>query len=577
MGIGSALRKARLSRGVSIEDAARDTRIRAELLDALEQEEFDRLLGDVYVRGCLRSYATYLGLSPDRVVERYADRDEPAPPIPSAPPPLPPAEPAAGRRRRGTFVRGPGPHHGPALRRRCRRRDGERPRARDAGGDGQAVAGDLPVRIALALAIAAAVPERLTVRAEVLGIGTELLLGQIENSNARWISERLAEVGVDVLRHEVVGDNLERITEAFERALGRADVVIATGGVGPTQDDITREALAAATGVRLVRRPEIETALRARFEAMGRRMPDSNLRQADVPEGGRPIRPQLGSAPGLAVDLDGRRIYALPGVPAEMREMMEGTVLRELRELVGSSTIASRILRCVGMAESRVAELLDDLFLGSTNPTVAFLAGGGEVKVRITAKAEDHDRAGALIEPLVERALERLGDVVFSTEDEDLAHVVGRLLVERSRTIAAAESLTGGGLAGRLSFAEGASAFFLGSAVCYSAEAKISVLGVSPSTIEGPGPVSEACAREMATGARRLFSADVGISTTGVAGPEAHGGEPPGTVWVGLDADGVSFARRLFAPGGRELVRARSTMAALDLVRRQLLGLPLPA
>ncbi|HYX79599.1 MAG TPA: molybdopterin-binding protein, partial [Actinomycetota bacterium] len=245
------------------------------------------------------------------------------------------------------------------------------------------MAGDLPVRIALALA--AAVPERLTVRAEVLGIGTELLLGQIENSNARWISERLAEVGVDVLRHEVVGDNLERITEAFERALARADVVIATGGLGPTQDDITREALAAATGMRLVRRPEIETALRARFEAMGRRMPDSNLRQADVPEAGRPIRPQLGSAPGLAVDLDGRRIYALPGVPAEMREMMEGTVLRELRELVGSSTIASRILRCVGMAESRVAELLDDLFLGSTNPTVAFLAGGGEVKVRITA------------------------------------------------------------------------------------------------------------------------------------------------------------------------------------------------
>src|SRR5919204_3634539 len=259
--------------------------------------------------------------------------------------------------RRGTFVRGAGPHHGPALRRRCRRRDGERPRARDAGGDGQAVAGDLPVRIALALAIAAAVPERLTVRAEVLGIGTELLLGQIENSNARWISERLAEVGVDVLRHEVVGDNLERITEAFERALARADVVIATGGLGPTQDDITREALA-------------------------------------------------------------------------------------------------------------------DLFLGSTNPTVAFLAGGGEVKGRITAKAEDHDRARALIEPLVERALERLGDVVFSTEDEDLAHVVGRLLVERSRTIAAAESLTGGGLARRLSWAEGASAFFLGSAVCYSAQAK---------------------------------------------------------------------------------------------------------
>ena len=413
-------------------------------------------------------------------------------------------------------------------------------------------------------------------RAEILGVGTELLLGQIANTNAQWISERLAEIGVDVFRHEVVGDNAQRIVDAFTLAARRADVVIATGGLGPTQDDITRPALAAAAGLELVRDPEISDALRERFARMGREMPETNLLQADVPEGARYIAPRRGSAPGLVVQIGKARVYALPGVPAEMREMMEGTVLLELGELVGPSGIASRVLRCVGMAESRIAELLDDLFTGSTNPTVAYLAGSGEVKIRLTAKAASLGEAQELIRPLADEMVARLGDVVFTTGDEELEQVVGRELRARGLTVACAESVTGGGLASRLSSAPGSSAFFRGSAVCYSAQAKTDVLGVSQATIDGFGVVSEACAREMAAGARRIFSADVGIATTGVAGPEPHGGEPPGRVWIALDAGDVTHPRGMRLPGDREQVRCWTEEAALDLVRRFLTGKPLP-
>lgn len=413
-------------------------------------------------------------------------------------------------------------------------------------------------------------------RAEVLGVGTELLLGQIANTNAQWISERLAEIGVDVVRHEVVGDNAERIVDAFTLAASRADVVIATGGLGPTQDDITRPALAAAAGLELVRHPEIEDALRERLAQTGREMPASNLLQADVPDGGRTITPKRGSAPGLIVQIGGARVYALPGVPAEMREMMESTVLPELGALAGPAGIASRILRCVGMAESRIAELLDDLFTGSTNPTVAYLAGGGEVKIRLTAKAASLGEARERIRPLAEEVVGRLGDVVFTTGDEELEQVVGRELKARGLTIACAESLTGGGLAARLSAAPGSSGFFRGSAVCYAAETKVEVLGVSQATIDGPGVVSEACALEMAAGARRVFSSDIGIATTGVAGPEPYGGEPPGRVWIAVDAGDRTHARGMRLPGDREQVQRWTEEAALDLVRRFLTGKPLP-
>jgi nicotinamide-nucleotide amidase len=415
-------------------------------------------------------------------------------------------------------------------------------------------------------------------RVEILAVGTELLLGQIANTNARWMSESLAAIGADVLHHQVVGDNLDRIVEAMRLSAGRADVVIVTGGLGPTQDDITRDALAVVMGAPMVRHPELEDLLRAKFRSFGRReMPESNLRQADVPEGARYLTPSRGTAPGLVADLPGEaRIYAVPGVPEEMVEMMEATILPELAS-GGAAVVRSRVLRCAGIGESALAERVDDLFSGSANPTIAFLASSGEVKVRITAKAATAEAAERLIEPVAEEVRRRLGDVVFTTDDETLEAAVVRLLTDAGATLACAESITGGGVGARITSVPGASEVFVGSGVVYRNEAKAGVLGVSMETLEGPGPVSEECALEMAAGARRVFGSDLGLSLTGAAGPESHGGSPPGVIWIALDGDEVTHARGFQVPGERDRVRRWAEQAALDLVRRHLEGRPLPA
>jgi nicotinamide-nucleotide amidase len=410
------------------------------------------------------------------------------------------------------------------------------------------------------------------VNAEIIGIGTEILLGQIANSNAQWISQRLAEIGVDVLHHRAVGDNEERIAEAFRASLSGADVVIATGGLGPTGDDITRQGLAAALGLRLERRREIEDFLRAKFRRLGRDMPESNLVQADVPEGARYILPDRGTAPGLVVEARNRRVYAVPGVPAEMREMMEGTILPELTELAGPSTLVSRMLKVTGIPEARIGEMLDDLFRSSLNPTVAYLASAGEVRVRLSAKASTPQEAEALLGPVEEKVRERLGDAVFGADEEELESVVGRLLSERELWVACAESLTGGGLSARITSVQNASKYFAGGAVTYAPDAKRDVLGVSSETIEKHGTVSEECAREMARGARRVFGADVGLSTTGVAGPDQLEGKDPGTVWVAVAAEDGEEARTFRAPGDREQVQRWAQQAALDLLRKYLLS-----
>jgi nicotinamide-nucleotide amidase len=414
------------------------------------------------------------------------------------------------------------------------------------------------------------------VHAEVVAVGTELLLGQIANTNAQWISQRLAGIGVDVLHHQAVGDNHRRVVEAIELAASRSDVVLVTGGLGPTQDDLTRPALAEAAGAGLVRVPEIVDALRERFRIRGREMPDSNLGQADVPEGARYIAPERGTAPGLVVRIGRATVYAVPGVPAEMREMMEGTVLPELAHAAGPSSLVSRTLRCYGLAESRISELLDDLYHASTNPTVAYLAGGGEVHVRLSAKAATGAEASALLDPLEAEVRSRLGDHVYGEGEEGLEVVAVRALVDRRLTIAAAESLTGGGFGERVTAVPGASAAFLGAAVTYAEASKREVLGVSALTLERDGPVSAACALEMAAGARHVFGADLGVALTGAAGPEPHGGAEPGQVWVALDAEDVRHPVGLRWPGDRALIRRFAEQATLDLVRRYLLGLPLP-
>ena len=415
-------------------------------------------------------------------------------------------------------------------------------------------------------------------RAEIVAVGTELLLGQIADTNARWMSEQLAAAGIDVTNHQAVGDNLERIIEALRLAAARADVVLVSGGLGPTEDDITRDAIAAFAGVPLVFHAELETMLREKFRrwsAIGA-MPESNLRQAYVPEGATWIVPDRGTAPGLALRLDGTRLYAVPGVPDEMQEMIAGTIVPELQELAGGDVIASRILRCAGMGESAVAERLADLFTSSTNPTIAYLASMGEVKVRITAKAPSTAEAEALAEPVVAEVRARLGDVVFSADDESLEQAVLRLLGSTRRTLACAESLTGGGVGERLTGVPGASASFVGSAVVYTAEAKRRVLGV-PDDVLARGTVTEACALAMATGARELYGADLALALTGAAGPEPHDGAAPGTIWVAIaDASGFTHARGFVSRGERDRVRRWAQQAGLDLVRRHLEGVPLP-
>ena len=412
-------------------------------------------------------------------------------------------------------------------------------------------------------------------RAEIVGIGTEILLGQIVNSNAAAISARLADIGIDVLNHQVVGDNVGRIAEAVRLAVSRADVVVSTGGLGPTGDDVTREGIAEALGRPLRRHAEIEEFLREKFRRLGRDMPESNLVQCDVPEGARYVLPDRGTAPGLVLELDGgKRLYAVAGVPAEMREMLEGTIVPELSALAGEGAIVSRIVRVVGMAEASVGELLDDLFQRSSNPTVAYLASEGEVRVRLTAKASTREEALALIGPLEDEVRRRLADQVVGLDEETLEAVVGRLLIESKLTVACAESLTAGGLASRLADVPGASAYLAGAVVAYTPEAKRGLLSVSEETLSGQGSVSEACALEMARGVRAVFGADVGVSTSGVAGPDELEGHPPGELWVGVASGAGEEARHFRAPGDRAQVRRWAQVQALDLLRMHLLRAP---
>jgi len=411
-------------------------------------------------------------------------------------------------------------------------------------------------------------------RCEIIGVGTELLLGQIVNSNAAWIGQRLAMVGWDCLRHTVVGDNEDRIATAIRETLERADAVILTGGLGPTQDDVTREAIAAVAGVPLVRHPELEQWLRERFAHIGRgRMAEMNLRQADVPEGGRVIDNTVGSAPGLIVEVKGKPIYAVPGVPREMQEMLERVVLPDLAARAGEGrAIVSRTLRTAGIGESLLAERLTPLWESVSDVTMAYLASAGEVRVRLTAVAPTREEALARIAPVEEAVRAELGDAVYGLDDETLEAAVGRLLRSAGQTLACAESLTGGLVGGRVTTVAGSSDYYRGGVVAYATEAKATVLGVNHRLLAEYGPVSEPVAGAMAEAARRLFGAAVGLATTGVAGPTEQDGQPVGTVCLGVaDGDGM-VTELLKAPGDRAQIRAWATTGALDLLRRHLEG-----
>jgi competence/damage-inducible protein CinA-like protein len=409
-------------------------------------------------------------------------------------------------------------------------------------------------------------------RAEIVAVGTELLLGDIVNTNAARIGQGLASVGVDCFFHTTVGDNEERIASALAGSLSRADAVIVTGGLGPTQDDVTREAIGRFTGRALIRDPELEEKIRARFSQMGRAMPEVNLRQADVPEGAQIIEQSWGTAPGLIVEHEGKVIFAVPGVPAEMEDMLERAVLPNLIQRVGAGMkISSRIVRVAGMSESVIAEALADTWdmLGE-DVTMAYLAGGGEVRIRLTAKASDPARAEELLAAADAGIRAALGAAIVGVDDETLEVVIGRLLLARSWTLGCAESLTGGALGSRITSVAGASEYFRGSIVSYETEVKERLLGVPKKDLERHGPVSEPVARAMARGGREKLEADVGVGVTGVAGPIEQG-RPVGTVVLAVSGPLGDVAREVRLPGDRNTVRTLAVSTALNLLRLYLL------
>ncbi|MBT5849996.1 MAG: competence/damage-inducible protein A [Acidimicrobiaceae bacterium] len=413
-------------------------------------------------------------------------------------------------------------------------------------------------------------------KCEVVAVGTELLLGQIVDTNSSWIGEQLALIGVDSHHQTKVGDNHDRMVAVLELALGRSDAIVVCGGLGPTQDDITREAIADVMGVELVRDEELVERIRAMFGSRGRDMPQNNLRQADIPEGAM-INPAMpGTAPGLICPLEGvhggKVIYAVPGVPWEMKQMMTEGILPDLQQRAGiTSVIKSRTLRTWGKSESGLAEELDDEIkrLDETGEaTIAFLASGWEgLKVRITAKADTEAQVEAVLASEDARVREIVGDIVFGVDDDTMESVLLQLLRDRGMTLGLAESLTGGLIASRITGTPGCSDVFRGAIVPYDREFKLKILG-APDV----AAVSEEMAIAMAVGVCQTLDADCGIAVTGVAGPEPHEGHKPGTVWVAISIQGRTEAILLNMPFDRERVRQFTCIAALNLLRTRLLA-----
>jgi nicotinamide-nucleotide amidase len=406
---------------------------------------------------------------------------------------------------------------------------------------------------------------------EIVAVGTELLLGQLVNSNATEIAARLAEAGLDHYRQTVVGDNLERMTATLQEAVGRSDAVIVTGGIGPTQDDITREAICAVAGVEMAFSDDYAARLTEWWERRGRPMPTTNLRQAEYPTGAEMIPNAKGTAPGLRLRIGDTWVFALPGVPQEMLPMLSDSVLPFLCGHTDGGTLLSRVVRTWGESESRVSELLGDLFEGAENPSVAFLASAGEIKVRLTARARDEERAAELLDPLEAEVRQRLGRLVFAVGGDPIEAIVLRMAVERDWGLATAESATGGMVAARFTSVPGSSGSFRGSIVAYSAEAKATLLGVPQSLMEEHGVVSEETALAMAAGACERLGAEVGVAITGAAGPADHEARP-GTMVVAVRTPEDARARLLRMPGDRERVRTYTTTAALQMTRLAMAG-----
>lgn len=407
-------------------------------------------------------------------------------------------------------------------------------------------------------------------RCDVVAIGTELLLGQVIDTNSAHIGERLAANGIDSLLQIKVGDNLSRMISVLGQRIEQAEAVIVCGGLGPTHDDITREAIAAVMGAKLVEDEQVAETILQMFAARGRRMPMNNLRQAEVPVGATVISQTRGTAPGLICPVGDAVIYAVPGVPHEMREMLERAILPDLRRRAGvDSVIVSRVIRTWGDSESglgeRLAGIIDELDEPG-RPTLAFLASGWEgLKIRLTTRAATSGEGLAELDVWERRIVERIGSIVFGYDDDTMESVVIEMMRRRGLTLALAESVTGGLVAARLTEVPGVSDVLRGAVVSYATDVKVGLLDVPAGPV-----VSEQAATAMADHVRRLLGADVGLSLTGVAGPDRQDDEPPGTLWVGLAFGDSVEAHLVRLPGDRTQMRQFSVITALDALRHRL-------
>lgn len=409
-------------------------------------------------------------------------------------------------------------------------------------------------------------------KAEIVAVGTELLLGQIANTNAQFISEQLAEIGVDVFYHTAVGDNPERLRAAVEIARSRSDVLIFTGGLGPTKDDLTKEVISEMLGRRLVIDRAALSSIEEHFKKTNRPMTENNKKQALVMEGARVLPNEKGMAPGMILETDGVIYILMPGVPSEMKAMFTNAVKPYLSSKV-HEPIVSRVLRFFGIGESALETRIADLIDRQSRLTIAPLAKEGEVTLRLTVKHADAHVSQRLLDEAEAEIRARVGDYLYGYGETSLAETVFRLLRERGLTIASAESLTGGLFAERLTDLPGASAVFAGGVVSYTNAVKQGLLGVPADVLSREGAVSAVCAEEMAANIRRLTGADLAVSFTGVAGPTRSEGKEVGTVYIGLaDAAGCEATLYRFA-GNREAIRRRSVLTGFDLIRRRLLGL----
>ncbi|MGY0691629.1 competence/damage-inducible protein A [Virgibacillus sp. FSP13] len=409
------------------------------------------------------------------------------------------------------------------------------------------------------------------IKSEIIAVGTELLLGQIANTNAQWISEQLALHGIDIYYHSVVGDNLHRVQEQFSQASKRSDVIIVTGGLGPTDDDMTREAFQSISGLEIVEHKPSMEKIKAYFAKQNSTMTPNNRKQARVFTGADVIENHVGMAPGMIITYEGKTWIFLPGVPKEMKAMVSDHVLPFLTEHIDNNmVIQSTMLRFTGIGESRLEHELKSIIAQQTNPTIAPLAQTEGVAIRITAKANTHYDATELINHTKKKILNKVGEYCYGVDNEKLEEKVFQLLQEKGLTLAAAESLTGGMFSDRFVAIPGASAVFAGGIVCYDTKVKENVLHISSEIIHEKGTVSNECANEMATNIAKLLDATIGISFTGVAGPDTVEGQPAGTVFIAISTKTGQQVEKFTFQGDRKTVRNKAVMKGYELLFQSL-------